>query len=153
VERRQISPQDEECLFCKIVAGEVPASVVFEDAESIAFLDTRPLFPGHVLLIPKAHYETLADLPEKSVTSLFLGAQKLASVVKETMEAEGTFVAMNNVVSQSVPHFHIHIVPRKRKDGLKGFFWPRHKYKNSEEQEAIREKLASHLNMSKTNSR
>jgi histidine triad (HIT) family protein len=153
VERQKVSSRDDECLFCRIVAGELPASLVFEDAESVAFLDTRPLFPGHLLLIPKAHYETLADLPEKLVTSLFLNTQQLATVVKETMEAEGTFVAMNNVVSQSVPHFHVHIVPRKRKDGLKGFFWPRRKYENADEQEVVRKKLAGHRSMPETHGR
>jgi histidine triad (HIT) family protein len=153
VERAKVSPRDDECLFCNIVSGDVPASLVFEDPESIAFLDTRPLFPGHLLLVPKEHYETLSDLPEKLVSSLFLNAQKLASVVKETMDAEGSFVAMNNVVSQSVPHFHIHIVPRKRKDGLKGFFWPRRKYENADEQESVREKLAGHSSLTKTHSR
>jgi histidine triad (HIT) family protein len=131
----------------------VPASTVFEDQDSIAFLDTRPLFPGHVLLIPKAHYETLTDLPGELVSSIFLSTQQLAKTVRETMDAEGTFVAMNNVVSQSVPHFHVHIVPRKRKDGLKGFFWPRRTYENSDEQEAVREKLAGRLNNSKTHSK
>jgi histidine triad (HIT) family protein len=131
----------------------VPASTVFEDEDSIAFLDTRPLFAGHLLLIPKAHYETLIDLPENLVSSVFLNAQRLAKIVKETMDAEGTFVAMNNVVSQSVPHFHVHIVPRKRKDGLKGFFWPRRKYENTNEQETVRENLASRLSKSKADTR
>jgi histidine triad (HIT) family protein len=153
VEQRKISLRDEECLFCKFASGEVPASTVFEDEDSIAFLDTRPLFPGHLLLIPKAHYETLTDLPEKLVSSVFLNAQQLARVVKETMDAEGTFVAMNNVVSQSVPHFHVHIVPRRRKDGLKGFFWPRRKYENADEQEAVQEKLAGRVSRLKTHSR
>jgi histidine triad (HIT) family protein len=121
------------CLFCGIVNGEVNASVVFEDEISLAFLDHRPLFPGHCLLIPKPHYETLSDLPEKLVGPFFKNVQLLAQAVEAALEAEGSFVAMNNRVSQSVPHLHVHVVPRKRKDGLKGFFWPRNKYGNDVE--------------------
>jgi histidine triad (HIT) family protein len=121
------------CLFCGIVNGEVIASIVFEDQVSIAFLDHRPLFPGHCLLIPKTHYETLSDLPEDIVGSFFKNVQLLARAVEAALEAEGSFVAMNNRVSQSVPHLHVHVVPRKRKDGLKGFFWPRNKYGNEVE--------------------
>ena len=116
------------CLFCGIVKGEVSASVVFEDEVSTAFLDHRPLFPGHCLLVPKNHFETLTDLPGELVGPLFRNAQILARAVEIACEAEGSFVAMNNRVSQSVPHFHVHVVPRRRKDGLKGFFWPRTKY-------------------------
>src|SRR6266436_9247299 len=134
------------CLFCKIVAGEVTARLVFEDATSIAFLDHRPVFPGHCLLIPKIHYETLTDLPEDLIGPFFKRAQLVARAVESAMAADGTFVAMNNRVSQSVPHLHVHIVPRRRKDGLKGFFWPRHKYANEAEmlevQEAIRSAIA-----------
>lgn len=93
----------------------------------MAFLDHRPLFPGHVLLVTRQHFETLLDLPRDLIGPLFTNAQLLASAVQRAMQADGSFVAMNNVVSQSVPHFHIHIVPRKRGDGLRGFFWPRHK--------------------------
>ena len=118
---------DSECLFCGIVSRKIEAKIVFEDAISIAFLDNRPLFAGHCLLIPKAHYATLIDLPADLVGPLFLNAQHLTKVVEAAMSAEGSFVAMNNVVSQSVPHFHIHIVPRKKGDGLRGFFWPRQK--------------------------
>ncbi len=134
---------EENCLFCRIVSGEVPAVVVFEDNDTLAFLDHRPLFPGHTLLVPRKHYETLTDLPGEQVGSLFKNAQSLASAVETAMEAEGTFVAMNNRVSQSVPHFHIHIVPRRRKDGLKGFFWPRTKYKTQEEMEVVQQKIAA----------
>lgn len=116
------------CLFCEIVNGEVSASIVFEDEISIAFLDHRPLFSGHCLLVPKKHLETLTDLPKELVGPFFENVQLLARAVESALEAEGSFVAMNNRVSQSVPHFHVHIVPRRRKDGLKGFFWPRHKY-------------------------
>jgi histidine triad (HIT) family protein len=133
------------CLFCRIVSGELPAVVVFADEHSLAFLDHRPLFPGHTLLVPRKHYETLADLPVKLVGPLFENAQLLSRAVESAMEAEGTFVAMNNRVSQSVPHVHIHIVPRRRKDGLKGFFWPRTKYKTPEEMEVVQQKIASSL--------
>jgi histidine triad (HIT) family protein len=121
------------CLFCQAVSGELPARHVFEDEISLAFLDRRPVFPGHCLLIPKKHFETLADLPANLIGGFFKNAQLLARAVESAMAADGTFVAMNNRVSQSVPHLHVHVVPRRRKDGLKGFFWPRHPYKNDEE--------------------
>jgi histidine triad (HIT) family protein len=123
------------CVFCEIVRGARPAHVVFEDEHSLAFLDQRPLFPGHCLLVPRKHHETLQDLPSELVGPLFLNAQLLTRAVETALQAEGVFVAINNRVSQSVPHLHIHIVPRRRKDGLKGFFWPRGKYQN--EQEAV----------------
>jgi histidine triad (HIT) family protein len=119
--------QVKPCQFCRIVAGEVTANVIFEDAISIAFLDYRPLFPGHCLLVTKKHYQTLLDLPQELIGPLFSNVQLLAATVQRVMEADGSFVAMNNIVSQSVPHFHVHIVPRKRGDGLRGFFWPRQK--------------------------
>jgi histidine triad (HIT) family protein len=121
------------CIFCKVVTGELAARTVFEDEVSVAFLDHRPVFPGHCLLIPKKHFETLSDLPLDQVGPLFRNAQLLARAVESGLEADGTFVAMNNRVSQSVPHLHVHIVPRRRKDGLKGFFWPRNPYKGEEE--------------------
>ena len=117
------------------------SAAVFEDEISLAFLDHRPLFPGHMLLVPKAHYETLPDLPPELVGPLFQNAQLLARAVVEGLEAEGSFVAINNRVSQSVPHLHIHIVPRRPKDGLKGFFWPRGKYRDEAEMDAVRERL------------
>ena len=116
------------CLFCGIVNGEVSASIVFEDDISTAFLDHRPLFPGHCLLVPKKHFETLTNLPGELIGPFFKNAQLLVRAVEVALEAEGSFVAMNNRVSQSVPHLHVHVVPRRRKDGLKGFFWPRNKY-------------------------
>ncbi|MEK6337680.1 MAG: HIT family protein [Acidobacteriota bacterium] len=121
------------CLFCKVVAGEVEARLVFEDEISIAFLDHRPVFPGHCLLVPRAHYETLLDLPADLTGPFFQNAQLLARAVESALEAHGTFVAMNNRVSQSVPHFHVHVVPRRRKDGLRGFFWPRSRYQTEED--------------------
>lgn len=116
------------CRFCAIIRGKTPAQVVFADAVSLAFLDHRPLFPGHLLLVPREHHETLGELPDKLVAPLFTTARLLARAVEEALEAEGSFVAINNRVSQSVPHLHVHIVPRRRHDGLRGFFWPRHKY-------------------------
>jgi histidine triad (HIT) family protein len=121
-----------DCLFCKIVAGDEAAHVVFEDEDTIAFLDNRPLFHGHSLLVPRDHHETLADLPEKLIGSLFAAARLLSVAIPEAMEKPGSFVALNNVVSQSVPHLHVHVVPRKPKDGLRGFFWPRTKYRSEE---------------------
>jgi histidine triad (HIT) family protein len=122
----------EDCAFCAIVSGETEAQIVFEDEVSLAFLDNRPLFPGHSLLIPREHHETIWDLPDELLTALFLNARLLSQAVRNAMGAEGAFVAANNVVSQSVPHFHIHAVPRVRKDGLRGFFWPRKKYESEE---------------------
>jgi histidine triad (HIT) family protein len=121
------------CLFCGIISGEVSAALVFQDDISLAFLDHRPLFPGHCLLVSKNHFETLSDLPADLVGPFFKNVQLLARAVEVAMEAEGSFVAMNNRVSQSVPHLHVHIVPRRRKDGLKGFFWPRSKYGSPED--------------------
>jgi len=124
------------CIFCDIATGTVPAHVVFEDGVSLAFLDHRPLFPGHTLLIPRKHHETLADLPSELVGPFFSVAQRLARAIPEAMDAAGSFVAMNNVVSQSVPHLHVHVVPRRPKDGLRGFFWPRMRYKGGDEEMA-----------------
>ena len=128
-----------DCLFCRILAGEMAASIVFEDALTLAFLDLRPLFPGHCLLVPRTHYETIADLPEDLIGPLFGNARLLAGAVEQAMESDGSFVAINNRVSQSVPHLHIHIVPRRNKDGLRGFFWPRQKYANAAEMEGVRD--------------
>jgi histidine triad (HIT) family protein len=137
----------DDCLFCRIVAGSEPAHLVFEDETTIAFLDTRPLFPGHSLLVPREHHETLWDLPDTLVAPLFANAKLLSAAVREAMEAQGAFVALNNVVSQSVPHLHVHIAPRNRKDGLRGFFWPRRKYRDEAEAEVvaarIREKVGA----------
>lgn len=132
------------CQFCEIAADATSAHVVFEDAISLAFLDNRPLFPGHCLLVTKQHYATLYDIPPDLIGPLFLSARMLSAAVQRAMDAEGTFVAMNNIVSQSVPHFHIHIVPRKRGDGLRGFFWPRHKLAE-EEAGAVRNAIVAAL--------
>lgn len=121
------------CKFCEIVQHRLPAQIVFEDAHSVGFLDKTPLFPGHVLLVPRRHIETLLLLPEDLLLPYSLASQKVARAVESAMKAEGVFVAVNNRVSQSVPHLHTHIVPRKKGDGLKGFFWPRTKYSSDEE--------------------
>ncbi len=123
---------DPDCLFCSIAAGELDATIVFEDDQTIAFLDNRPLFPGHTLLIPREHHETIEDLPPTLIEPVFANARTLAAAIRRAMGAEGTFVALNNTVSQSVPHLHVHIVPRVRKDGLRGFFWPRNPYEDDE---------------------
>ena len=136
---------DDNCLFCRIVSGDLPATIVYEDKTSLAFLDHRPLFHGHTLLVPREHFETLGDLPPQLIEPYFKAAQLLSLVVESAMDAEGTFVAMNNRVSQSVPHLHVHIVPRRRKDGLKGFFWPRTKYKSDEEIKEVQSKLQAAL--------
>jgi histidine triad (HIT) family protein len=138
-----------DCLFCRIAAGEEDSHLVFEDEETLAFLDNRPLFEGHSLLIPREHHETLADLPDALVGTVFRNAQLLSRAVPEAMGKPGCFVALNNVVSQSVPHLHVHVVPRKQKDGLRGFFWPRTKYESGERMAevaaAIRETAEGYL--------
>jgi len=127
-----------DCLFCRIAAGEVAADVVLDDGDFLAFLDHRPLFPGHCLLIPKRHCETLTDLPPALSAPLVENTQVLCTAVEQQLGAEGTFVAVNNRISQSVPHLHVHVVPRRAKDGLRGFFWPRTKYRDESEREAVR---------------
>jgi len=117
-----------ECIFCGIIAGRIPAQMVLSDRDVVAFLDRSPLFPGHVLVVPRRHHETLLDLPDPEIGPLFEAVKRVTGAVTRAMNAEGTFVAMNNVVSQSVPHAHVHVVPRRKKDGLKGFFWPRSHY-------------------------
>lgn len=121
------------CSFCEIVSGVRDAHMVLETDESVAFLDIRPLFKGHTLLVPRRHHETLAELPPDLVEPLFLDARRLSGAMETGLGAAGSFVAMNNRISQSVPHLHVHIVPRRRKDGLRGFFWPRTKYASDEE--------------------
>jgi len=129
------------CTFCRIVAGEIPAARIFEDTHAVAFLDHRPLFAGHCLLVPKTHFETLQELPSDLACRLFAHARRLSAAVEDGLGAEGAFVAVNNRVSQSVPHVHIHVVPRRKGDGLKGFFWPRRKYRDDAEMEQTRAAL------------
>jgi len=134
-----------DCVFCRIIAGEISAHTVLDEEKTMAFLDARPVFPGHCLLVPRAHHETLADLPPELVEPLFASAQRLARAVEAGMGADGTFVAINNRVSQSVPHLHVHVVPRRRKDGLRGFFWPRQKYESDDAMRAAADAVRAAL--------
>jgi len=133
-----------ECVFCDIVAGRTPADLVLEDDRFVAFLDRRPVQKGHVLLVPRDHVVTLPDLPAELRDGFLANAQRLATAAVEGLGAQGSFVAVNNIVSQSVAHLHLHVVPRTRGDGLKGFFWPRHSYREGE-QAAYAEKLRAAL--------
>jgi histidine triad (HIT) family protein len=133
------------CLFCGIARGSIPAHVVLEDARVAAFLDHRPLFPGHCLVIPAVHHETLDDLPAALREPFLAAVQAVSRAVVAAMEAEGSFVAINNRVSQSVPHLHAHVVPRRRGDGLRGFFWPRHRYGSPQEMDAARDRIRAAL--------
>ena len=133
-------------VFCSIVAGEVDAAVVARTEEVIAFLDHRPVFKGHVLIAPTAHVDTLLDLPDELMTPVMIMARRVAAALGDALGCQGTFVAINNVVSQSVPHLHLHVVPRTKGDGLRGFFWPRTKYAAGEQEayaQLIREALAA----------
>jgi histidine triad (HIT) family protein len=133
------------CKFCQIVAGEIPAHFVLDTDEVVAFLDHRPLFAGHTLVLPRGHVETLADLPPDRVGPFFLQVQRVEAAVRTAMDAEGSFVAENNVVSQSVPHLHVHVVPRRRKDGLRGFFWPRTRYASDGEMAAVAARIRERI--------
>ena len=135
----------DDCPFCRVVAGDQEAAIVLDEPHALAFLDHRPLFAGHCLLVPRAHHETLADLPAAELEPFFASVQRLAQAVPEAMEKPGSFVAVNNVVSQSVPHLHVHVVPRRPKDGLRGFFWPRTKYESDAERAAAREAIRDAL--------
>lgn len=117
-----------DCIFCGIVKDSISAQVVWEGEHALAFLDTRPVFPGHTLLVPRTHVETLPELDDDLMVPLFSAARLLAAAMPAALGAHGSFVAINNKVSQSVPHLHVHVVPRKFKDGLRGFFWPRQMY-------------------------
>ena len=121
------------------MAGGERGHVVFEDELTLAFLDNRPLFPGHSLLVPREHVETIWDLPDELIEPLFGNARLLSAAIRDATDAEGAFIALNNVVSQSVPHLHVHLVPRNRKDGLRGFFWPRRRYDDEEHMRATAE--------------
>jgi len=136
---------DTACVFCAIVAGELPACVVAETEHTVAFLDQRPLFPGHTLVVPRRHVVTLRDLPAALLPWFFTEVQRIAAAVQDGMDADGTFVAENNVVSQSVPHLHVHVVPRRRKDGLRGFFWPRQRYADDAEADAVAARIRDAL--------
>jgi histidine triad (HIT) family protein len=129
------------CVFCAIVAGEQPAHVVLDTPEAVAFLDRRPLFPGHTLVVPRAHVVTLRDLPPDAIGGFFARVQEVDAAVEEATGAAGSFVAANNVVSQSVPHLHVHVVPRTPKDGLRGFFWPRQGYADDADAAAMADRI------------
>jgi len=123
-----------DCVFCAIVAGDLEAHVVLENEDVVAFLDQRPVFKGHVLLVPREHVVTLPDLPAALRDGFLAAAQRIATAMVDGLGAQGSFVAMNNTVSQSVPHLHLHVVPRTKGDGLRGFFWPRTTYADADEQ-------------------
>jgi histidine triad (HIT) family protein len=133
------------CTFCSILAGELPAHVVLDDDVVLAFLDVRPVFPGHVLVVPRHHVETLADLPVAEVGPYFERVQRLSTAVRDGTGAKGSFVAMNNKVSQSVPHLHTHVVPRTKGDGLKGFFWPRTPYRDDDHAAQVAAAIAAEV--------
>ncbi|MGH3498629.1 MAG: HIT family protein [Nocardioidaceae bacterium] len=130
-----------DCLFCRIVAGDVEAHRVLETDHCIGILDSRPVFKGHVLVLPKAHHETLTDLPDRLLAPVLGAARSVAAAVRTGLGAQGSFVAVNNTVSQSVPHLHVHVVPRTKGDGLRGFFWPRTKYADETEAREYAERL------------
>jgi histidine triad (HIT) family protein len=134
-----------DCLFCQIARGQAPAARVLETEAVIAFLDHRPLFPGHCLVIPREHLDTLGDLPGPLTGPLFEAAAAVARALEGGLGADGTFVAVNNRVSQSVPHLHVHVVPRRRGDGLRGFFWPRGRYESPAAMEETRARIAAAL--------
>lgn len=137
--------RDPDCVFCSIVAGDLPADLVLDEPELVAFLDRRPLFKGHVLLVPRQHVGTLVDLPAALRDPFLAAGQRLAAAVVDGLGAQGSFVAMNNVVSQSVPHLHCHVVPRTKGDGLRGFFWPRVRYESEDELQEYAVRLRSAL--------
>ena len=130
------------CAFCRIVSGALQVALVLEDEQTLAFLDHRPLFAGHCLLVPRAHVATLGDLPGELLQPLFGAAQRLTVALERALKAQGSFVAINNRVSQSVPHLHVHVVPRRAKDGLRGFFWPRQRYESAAAMEQVRAAIA-----------
>ena len=133
------------CVFCDILRGQVNAHIVLETEYSVGFLDARPVFPGHVLLVPRAHVETLPDLPDELLGTVFGQARRLAQAMEQGFGADGSFVAVNNRISQSVPHLHVHVIPRHRKDGLRGFFWPRQKYASDDEAAEVADRVRAAL--------
>ena len=138
-----VTDVDSNCVFCRVVAGELPADLVWEDADTVAFLDSRPLFKGHTLVTPRQHVETLPDL--SAVEPLFEPVRRISRAVEGALGAAGSFVAINNRISQSVPHLHVHVVPRNRKDGLRGFFWPRTTYDGPDDSREYAQRLRSWL--------
>ena len=137
--------KDRDCLFCRVVAGTTAASTVLDEPDVVGFLDTRPVFKGHVLLVPRTHVDDLLDLPDALKQPLLDATQRVAGAVVSGLGAQGTFVAMNNVVSQSVPHLHVHVVPRTKGDGLRGFFWPRTTYADAADAQDHADRIAAAL--------
>jgi histidine triad (HIT) family protein len=133
------------CLFCAVLAGSAPGHVVLDTPVAVGFLDTRPVFKGHVLVVPRDHVDTLLDLPPEAVGTFFTEVQRVAAAVPAALGAQGTLVAINNRVSQSVPHLHVHVIPRTRGDGLRGFLWPRHRYADEAEAARYRDRIAAAL--------
>jgi histidine triad (HIT) family protein len=136
-----------ECIIDLIIDKQIKAYTIFEDENYIAFLDHRPVFPGHTLVAPKHHVETLYDLPEGQIHSCFSLVQRIGRAVKIGMRASGTFVAINNMISQSIPHLHIHVIPRNKGDGLKGFFWPRVAYQGEEHMVITQTQIKNNLSV------
>ncbi len=134
-----------ECLFCAVAAGDAGATVVWSDDRFVAFLDHRPVFKGHVLLVPRDHHVTLPDLPAGLRDPFLAATQRIAAAMVDALGAQGSFVAMNNIVSQSVPHLHCHVVPRTKGDGLRGFFWPRTRYTDDAELASYAARLSAAL--------
>ena len=143
-QRRPTAPVA-DCRFCAILAGETAAHFVLDEPDVAAFLDIRPLFKGHVLVVPRAHYVTLGDLPGELIVPLFGQVKRISAAMPDAYGAQGSFVAENNIVSQSVPHLHVHVVPRTKGDGLRGFFWPRGRYASDEEAAGYAARLAGIL--------
>ena len=136
----------DDCLFCAIAGGARPAHVVVDEPDVVAFLDIRPVFKGHMLVVPRAHVATLPELPRELLVPVFATVQRCAAAVVSALGAQGSWVANNNVVSQAVPHLHVHVVPRTKGDGLRGFFWPRQKYESDEEMAGYAARLRAALN-------
>lgn len=132
---------DESCIFCQVIAGEIPGALVLDEPECLTYLDLNPLIPGHCVLVPRQHYPTLLEAPDKLIGTLFSNAKLIAKAMEEALGAEGTFVGMNNKINQDVPHLHIHIVPRRLKDGLRGFMWRRKPYEDNTEIREVQKKL------------
>jgi histidine triad (HIT) family protein len=140
-----VSTAADACVFCAVVSGDAAARIVLSDDHVVAFLDRSPVFKGHVLVVPRRHFVTLPDLDAREVQPFFSAVQRIAAVVPRALGADGTFVAINNVVSQSVPHLQAHVVPRRRKDGLRGFFWPRVRYTDDREADDFATRLSAAL--------
>jgi histidine triad (HIT) family protein len=130
-----------DCIFCKIANGDIKADVIDEDEDTVTFLDASPVFPGHLLIVPRRHFETLADLPDSLLAPVFLQARRATQAVVAGLGAEGSFMAVNNKISQTVPHLHVHVIPRRKGDGMKGFFWPRLNYTDDSHRQEVVGKL------------